>query len=184
MRIEQWSLQLLDAISSCTCLKKLQLHKAHGSIMRYRLALIGTIALLAGCGSEPNQPEVRDPSFMLQTNSENTYKPGTVIVISNAEFPWAARDVASVLGSSAKAYELSLFEARQQVMYNPNVVGLVEVILNLDQAYETVAAVCRDKETKKVWQETRVINFMGGRERLARDMTGALVTKVRGMRCP
>ena len=92
--------------------------------------------------------------------------------------------MANVLGLNAKAYDLSLFEARQQVMYNRNVSGLVEVVINLDQAYETVSAVCRDKETKKVWQETRVLNFMGGRERLARDMTGALVSKVRGMRCP
>ncbi|VVN64625.1 hypothetical protein [Pseudomonas fluorescens] len=152
--------------------------------MRRAFLFLGLISLLAGCGSEPFQPEVRDSNVHLQRSEQNIYEPGTVIVISNAEFPWAAKDVASVLGSNAKAYDLTLFEARQQVMYNPNVSGLVEVVLNLDQAYETVAAVCRDKETKKVWQETRVVNFMGGRERLARDMTGALVTKVRGMRCP
>lgn len=152
--------------------------------MRRVLVVIGVMSVLAGCGSEPTQPEVRDPGFTLQSSSKNTYPPGTVIVISSAEFPWAARDVAGVLGSNAKAFDLSLFEARQQVMYNPNVSGLVEVVINVDQVYETVAVVCRDKETKKVWQETRVLNFMGGRERLARDMTGALVTKVRGMRCP
>lgn len=142
------------------------------------------LSFLGGCGSEPTQPEVPDASIRLLPSEQRVYQPGTVIVISNAEFPWAARDVASVLGSNARAYDLSLFEARRQVMYNPNVTGLVEVVLNLDQAYETVAAVCRDKSTTKVWQETRVINFMGGRERLARDMTGALVTKVRGMHCP
>lgn len=152
--------------------------------MRNAVICLGLITLLTGCGSEPFQPEVPDASRPPSLAAGNAYPSGTVIVISNAEFPWAAKDVANVLGSNAKAYDLSLFEARQQVMYNPNVAGLVEVVLNLDQAYETVAAVCRDKDTKKVWQETRVINFMGGRERLARDMTGALVTKVRGLRCP
>ena len=152
--------------------------------MRNAFIFLGMISLLAGCGSEPYQPEVPDASVALHSAAGNIYTPGTVLVISNAEFPWAARDVANVLGSNAKAYDLSLFEARQQVMYNKNVLGLGEVVINLDQAYETVSAVCRDKETKKVWQETRVLNFMGGRERLARDMTGALVSKVRGMRCP
>ncbi|MNL88527.1 hypothetical protein D3C87_2182940 [compost metagenome] len=56
--------------------------------------------------------------------------------------------------------------------------------MDVDNVYESVSAVCRDTETKQVWQETRVLNFAGGRESLARSMVGALVTKVSGKQCP
>jgi hypothetical protein len=69
-------------------------------------------------------------------------------------------------------------------LYNKNVVGLVEVNVDVDNFFESVSAVCRDAETKKVWQETRVLNFAGGRDRLARDMVGGLITKVTGKPCP
>lgn len=87
------------------------------------LVFLGVISLLTGCGSEPYQPDDPDASVAFHSAAGNIYTPGTVLVISNAEFPLAARDVANVLGSNAKAYDLSLFGARQQVMHNKKRLG-------------------------------------------------------------
>jgi hypothetical protein len=150
-------------------------------------AAVLIIALLAigGCASQPEQALVRDPQVaIIPSGPTNQYPPGTVIVIATPGFPWAAKDVASVLSANAIAPDLSLFAARNLALYNKNVIGLVEVNVDVDNFFESVSAVCRDVETKKVWQETRVLNFAGGRDRLARDMVGGLVTKVTGKPCP
>jgi hypothetical protein len=41
-----------------------------------------------------------------------------------------------------------------------------------------------NKDRKKVWKKKRILNFGGGQERLARDMVGGLLKKVRGKECP
>jgi len=128
---------------------------------------------------------IRDPNIpKVLANKQNPFPPNTVIVIATPGFPWAAKNVADVLSANAISPEMSFFAARNAVMYNENVVGLVEVNVDVDSAYESVSAVCRDAETKMSWQETRILNFYGGRETLARSMVGALVTKVAGKTCP
>lgn len=151
-----------------------------------KAALLVLVSLaLGGCASQPKQALVRDPGVVsTPSGSENPYPPGTVIVVATPGFEWAAKDVAQVLNADAIAPQISWFAARNLALYNENVVGLVEVNVDVDNIFESVSAVCRDKETVALWQETRVLNFAGGRERLARDMVGGLVTKVSGKPCP
>ena len=140
---------------------------------------------LGGCASQPHQALIRDPSVSITPSGpENPYSPGTVIVVATPGFEWAAQNVAQVINADAVAPKISWFAARNLALYNKNVVGIVEVAVDVDNFFESVSAVCRDKETTAVWQETRILNFAGGRERLARDMVGGLVTKVSGKPCP
>lgn len=141
-------------------------------------------ALLSGCSSAPFQTVERDVNRKVVADGpDNPYKPNTVIVVSSPGFPWAAENVAKVLNANAVAKDISLYEAYDSVLYNENVIGLVEVVVNVDQLYEVVFAVCRNNETQQVWKESRIINFAGGRETLARDMVGGLVQKVSGKSC-
>jgi hypothetical protein len=151
-----------------------------------KLAFVMVAALgLMACASQPEQALQRDPNApRTLPGKDNPYAPNTVIVIATPGFPWAAKNVADVVSANAVSPEISYFAARNLVMYNDNVVGLIEVNVDVDNVYESVSAVCRDKETRTVWQETRVLNFAGGRESLARSMVGALVTKVAGKTCP
>ena len=115
---------------------------------------------------------------------EIDYKPNTVIVIATPGYEWAAHDVANVLLVNTSPQEISLKAAYDIMQDNENVVGLVEVELNLDQFYETVYAICRDSNGKEVWKKKRMLNFGGGKERLAKDMVGGLLKKVKGKTCP
>ena len=153
-------------------------------MMKLTVVSLATL-VLAGCVSQPGQALSRDPKVpVVIAGSGNPYLPNTVIVIATPGFPWAAKDIADVLSANAISPDISLFAARNLVMYNESVVGLVEVNVDVDNVFESVSAVCRDRETKKIWEETRVLNFAGGRESLARSMVGALVTKVSGKSCP
>jgi len=148
------------------------------------LLVIASLAL-AGCASQAHQALTRDPTVAsIPPGPDNPYSPGTVIVVATPGFDWAAQNVAQVINAEAVAPDVSWFAARNLALYNENVVGVVEVSVDVDNLFESVSAVCRDKETTAVWQETRILNFAGGRERLARDMVGALVTKVSGKPCP
>jgi hypothetical protein len=62
-------------------------------------------------------------------------------------------------------------------------VGVVEVEVNVYQAYETVRAVCYRPNGSEAWHERRLLNAGGGPEKLAREMVGALLKKVRGKTC-
>lgn len=153
--------------------------------MREIIFIAVIFTLLSGCSSAPFQPVDRDVNKkIIAGGPDNPYKPNTVIVVSSPGFPWAAENVAKVLNANAVAQDISLYEAYNHVLYNENVIGLVEVVVNVDQLYEVVYAICRNNETQQVWKETRIVNFAGGRETLARSMVGALVQKVSGKSCP
>jgi hypothetical protein len=62
-------------------------------------------------------------------------------------------------------------------------VGVVEVEVNVYQAYETVRAVCYRPNGSEAWHERRLLNAGGGPEKLAREMVGAPLKKVRGKTC-
>lgn len=142
------------------------------------------IALLFGCAPTVDKPMKRDPrKSILSAGPDNPYQPETVLVIATPGYLWAANDVSQVMLSNTSPQDIPLKSAYDALLYNENVIGLVEVIISLDQFYETVSAVCRDKESSKVWQETRALNFGGGQERLAKDMVGGLLGKVRGKSC-
>ena len=122
------------------------------------------------------------PTLVL--GAEPPYPPNSVLVVATPGFEWAASDVSRVLGVRSTPVTLSLFDAGDLAKSDPNVIGVVEVELNLDQLYEKAFVICRDKEGNEQWREKRMLNFGGGRERLARDMVGALVKKVKGKKCP
>ena len=112
------------------------------------------------------------------------YKPDTVLVIATPGYEWAANDVADVLLVNTSPQDISLKQAYDIMQTEVNVVGMVEVELNLDQFIESVLAICRDRTGKEVWRKKRILNFAGGKERLARSMVGGLLKKVKGKSCP
>lgn len=116
--------------------------------------------------------------------SLRTYPPGTTLVVATPGFPWAAEQVAGVLGGKPVAVESTRAEALTIVRDDPNVVGVVDVEVNVYQAYETVKAVCYGSDGSEEWHERRLLNAGGGPEKLAREMVGALLKKVRGKACP
>lgn len=122
--------------------------------------------------------------FTSNGNPEISFTQGSVIVVATPNYFWAAEDVASVLGSPAKPMDISLQEAFQIAAREQSVVGVVDVELNLFQAYETVFARCYSPEKKELWRKKRLLNFGGGPDRLARDMVGALLRKVKNKTCP
>lgn len=154
--------------------------------MNIRTIIITSIlTVLIGCTPTTQKPIERDRSRpLISDGPDNPYKPETVLVIASPGYQWAAEEISKVLLSNSLAQDIPLKEAYDSLLYNKNVIGLVEVILSLDQFYETVSAVCRNNESSIIWQETRVLNFGGGQERLARDMVGGLLGKVRGKSCP
>lgn len=115
---------------------------------------------------------------------ESIYPPRSVIVISTPGFEWAAVDVSKVLGTRSTPLDVGFAEAADIAAQDPNVVGVVEVEVNVSQFYETVYAICRDEQGKEIWRVKRMLNFGGGQERLARDMVRGLLKKVKGKTCP
>ncbi len=125
--------------------------------------------------------------FLVTGNSfaqDRFYPENSVIVVATPGFPWAAEDVSKVLGVRATPLDIGLVEAADIAKQEPNVLGVVEVQVNVSQFYETVHAICRDDQGREIWRERRVLNFGGGQERLARDMVRGLLKKINGKRCP
>lgn len=115
---------------------------------------------------------------------DRTFPDKSVLVISTPGYSWAAEDIAKVLGVRATALDIGLVDATDLTRSDPRLVGLVEVEINVAQYFETVYAICRDKQGQEVWREKRVLNFGGGPDRLARDMVAGLMKKVKGRKCP
>jgi hypothetical protein len=115
---------------------------------------------------------------------EVTYPPESVVVVATPGFDWAASDVSRVLGVRAVPLSVSLVEAAEIARSQSNVVGVVEVEINVDQSFETVYAICRNETGTEIWRVKRMLNFGGRRETLARSMVGALLKKIKGKRCP
>ena len=114
-----------------------------------------------------------------------TYPPGTVLVFSTPGFPWAAEQVAGVLGGGRPTpLEASLAEVRAIVSANSNVVGYLEVEVNVYQAFETVKANCFRRDGSLAWSKKTLLNAGGGPDKLAREMVGRLLKKVHGQNCP
>jgi hypothetical protein len=112
------------------------------------------------------------------------YPPGTVLVFATPGFPWAAQQVAGVLAGRPVALDASFADVRNLASSNPNVVGTVEVEVNVYQAYETVKANCLRPDGTKVWSKKTLFNAGGSPDQLAREMVGKLLSKVKGQTCP
>jgi len=64
------------------------------------------------------------------------------------------------------------------------VVGLVEIGLSVDTAFESGRVVCQLPDGKKFWEENVMFNLGGGEERIARRFVDGLSEKVKKRRCP
>jgi len=113
-----------------------------------------------------------------------SYPKDTVLVFATPGFPWAAQQVAGVLAGKPVALDTSLAEVRAIASSNPNIVGIVEVEVNVFQAYETVKANCLRADGSKVWSKKTLFNTGGTPDQVARDMVGKLLGKVKGQTCP
>lgn len=113
------------------------------------------------------------------------YPPDTVLVFASPGYPWAAQQIAAVLAGSKPTFvDATLSEVLPLVSSNPNVVAYVEVEVNVHQAFENVKATCYRPDASVVWTKKTILNAGGSPERLARTMTGRLLKKVRGAKCP
>ena len=115
---------------------------------------------------------------------ERQYPENSVVVVATPGFAWAAEDVSKVLGVRGVPMDIGLVEAADIAREQDNVVGVVEVEINVAQFYETVYAICRNDQGQELWREKRMLNFGGGPDRLARDMVRGLLKKIKGKKCP
>ena len=151
-------------------------------------SLLGLAALLDAAGTADQKQAlatvIQQKLDQVLPATLRTYPPGTTLVFATPGFPWAADQVAGVLGGqSPAAVEASLSDVRRIALESTNVVGYVEVQVNVYQAYETVKAICYRPAGEEVWSKRRLLNAGGGPETLAREMVGRLLKKVRGLTC-
>lgn len=151
-------------------------------------SLLSLVSLLETAGTEEQKAMLRQ---LIQQKLDDfipaslrSYSAGTTLVIATPGFPWAAQQIAGVLTGSPVAADIGYGDALRVLSENPNVDGLVEVEVNVYQAFETVKVICRDKAGTRQWEKKTVLNAGGGPEQLARDMVGRLLKKVKGRHCP
>jgi hypothetical protein len=148
-----------------------------------------SLARLLDAAGTPEQKQalqdiIQQKLDQLLPAGKRSYPPGTVLVFATPGFPWAAQRVAGVLAGKPVALDTSLAEVRTIASSNSNIAGIVEVEVNVYQAFETVKANCLRPDGTKVWSKKTFFNMGGSPEQLARDMVGKLLGKVKGQVCP
>ncbi len=113
-----------------------------------------------------------------------SYPAGTTLVFATPGFTWAAQRAAGTLAGHPVATEATYSEALEIARSNANVSGVVEIEVNVYQAFETVKANCYRRDGSLAWSEKTLLNAGGSPEDLARSMVGRLVTKIKGKKCP
>lgn len=150
-------------------------------------SLLSLASLLEAAGTEEQKASLRQvieqklDAFI--PDLLRTYPPGSTLVFGTPGFPWAPQQVAGVLRGKPVAVDLSYSDAFRILTENPDVIGLVEVEINVYQAFETVKIICHDKSGGRLWERKTILNAGGGPEQLARDMVGRLLKKVKGLQC-
>lgn len=151
-------------------------------------ALVQLAELLETAGTEDQRQAlgavITSKLEALLPASFRSFPPGTTLVVASPGFHWAAEHVAGVVGGKPIALNSSRSEIIAVAKADTNVVGVIEVEVNVHQVYETVRAVCYRPDGTQLWKEGRVLNSGGNAEKVARDMVGALLKKVRGKSCP
>jgi hypothetical protein len=113
-----------------------------------------------------------------------SYPSGTLLVVGPREFPWSIPQIAASLGSHATPFDGSIAEAMVQARSNPEIVGVAEISLSVDTAFESGRVVCSLPNGSKIWEEKVMFNLGGGTERIARRFVDSLATKVARRPCP
>lgn len=158
------------------------------SLKRDELESLVSLAKLLDAAGTPEQKKalqvvIQQKLDQLITPTLRSYPAGTSLVIASPGFSWAARQVADVLGGHPIALDGSLADLQSILSTSPNVVGYVEVEVNVYSAYETVKANCRHRSGNLLWSKVSFWNMGGSPESLAREMVGRLLKKIRGQKC-
>jgi hypothetical protein len=113
-----------------------------------------------------------------------TYPNGTLLVVGPEQFSWSIPQIAASLGTHATPFNGSIAEAVMQAKSNPAIVGVAEISLSVDTAFESGRVVCSLPNGSKVWEEKVMFNLGGGAERIARRFVDSLSKKVANRPCP
>jgi hypothetical protein len=113
-----------------------------------------------------------------------SYPSGTLLVVGPREFPWSIPQIAASLGSHATPFDGSIAEAMKQAKSNPEIIGVAEISLSVDTAFESGRVVCSLPNGSKIWEEKVMFNLGGGAERIARRFVDNLANKVARRPCP
>jgi hypothetical protein len=126
------------------------------------------------------------PQTPAQSDSSKShpYPSGTLLVVGPREFPWSIPQIAASLGSHATPFDGSIADAMVQARSNPEIVGVAEISLSVDTAFESGRVVCSLPNGSKVWEEKVMFNLGGGAERIARRFVDSLAKKVARRPCP
>jgi hypothetical protein len=141
-----------------------------GSSARDKLKLLDQLAPVTSLG--PAVP------------SAKAYFPGTMLIVGPDKFPWAVVQVSGALGVGAVPLKGTLNEAMQAASAQPSIVGLVEVVLDVDVVYESGRVICYRPNGEKIWEEKTMFNLGGGEERIARRFIDKLSARVKNRKCP
>ncbi|HXU30038.1 MAG TPA: hypothetical protein VN851_05620 [Thermoanaerobaculia bacterium] len=175
----------VDALNAQTDLAKAaMLH----SLKRDELESLISLAKLLDAAGTPEQKQalqavIQQKLDQLIPVTLRSFPPGTSLVIATPGFPWAAQQVAGVLGGHPVALDASFADLQSILSTAPNVVGYVEVEVNVYNAYETVKANCHHRNGNLLWSKMTLWNMGGSPESLAREMVGRLLKKVHGQSC-
>lgn len=185
LRRNQMQSAQVDALSMQAELAKKVLSE---SLKREELESLVSLAKLLDAAGTPEQKKalqvvIQQKLDQLIPPTLRSYPPGTSLVIASPGFPWAARQVADVLGGHPVALDGSLSDLQSILSASPNVVGYVEVEVNVYSAYETVKANCRHRSGNLLWSKMTFWNMGGSPESLAHEMVGRLLKKIRGQEC-
>lgn len=124
------------------------------------------------------------PSASALPTAQQSYPPGTVLVIGPKDFPWSVAQISGALGPTALPFDGSLIDAMSRARSDSSIAALVEITLNVDTAFESGRVVCQSQSGKKIWEEKVMFNLGGGQERIARRFVDGLAEKVKKRKCP
>lgn len=117
--------------------------------------------------------------------SENqTYRPGTILVLPDEDYAWAHVEIAAALGEFAVPVDDSLAVAVKLAASDTNIVGLVQVDLSVDVPFESGRVVCYQRSGAKVWQKVVRMTYPGTAEAIAHRFIARLGRDLKGKRCP
>jgi hypothetical protein len=107
----------------------------------------------------------------------------SVLVIPDQKYPWAAPQLAAVLGSPTALFDGKLLDAFGAAKKQTSIAGVLEILLVTDVAFESGRVVCYRPDGSKIWEEKVMFNMGGGEERIARRFTDSLAKKIKGRKC-
>lgn len=108
------------------------------------------------------------------------YPAGTVLVVADPRFGWAAVQIAGELKAPAVAHEGSLADALR-LKVGPGVVG---VSVDPDSAYESARVTCHRPSGQVAWEAKQIWHTSLGEDRIAHDLVGRVAKKIKGKSCP